>query len=40
MKKISSVIFLSFVIIFLIVGCVKSPSVPVKNEPNVKPPIV
>ena len=40
MKKISSVIFLSFVIIFLIVGCVKSPSVPVKDEPNVKPPMV
>ena len=40
MKKISSVIFLSFVIILLLVGCVKSPSVPVKDEPNVKPPMI
>jgi hypothetical protein len=40
MKKISSVIFLSFVIILLLAGCVKSPSVSVKDEPNVKPPIV
>lgn len=40
MKKIRLVIFLSLVIIFLMVGCVKSPSVPVKDEPSVKPPMV
>ncbi len=40
MKKIRLVIFLSLVIIFLVVGCVKSPSVPVKDEPSVKPPMV
>ena len=40
MKKISLVIFLFLVVIFLVVGCVKSPSVPVKDEPNAKPSMV
>jgi hypothetical protein len=38
MKKISPIIFLSFVIILLLAGCVKSSSISVKDEPNVKPP--
>jgi len=37
MEKISSVIFLSFAIILLLVGCL---SVPVKDEPKVEPPNV
>ena len=37
MKKINAFIFLSFAIIFLLVGCAKSPSVPVKDEPKIKP---
>lgn len=45
MKKISSVVFLSFVMILLLAGCLTSLSVPVKDEPIVKattpePPLV
>ena len=40
MKKISSVIFLSFVMMLLLAGCVKGPSVSVKDESNVKTTVV
>ncbi len=39
MKKISFVIILPVLVIFLLAGCVKSPSVPVEQKPDVKPQI-
>ena len=40
MKKISTVIILAFVMMLLLAGCVKSPSVPMKDESNVKSAVV